>query len=71
MLELSVRDDGVGIAAGTAMPGHGIENTKERLLALYGERASLAVGNGANGGTIAQLRVPYREITLEADSVGR
>src|SRR5215813_9908659 len=43
-LELSVIDDGVGIDAEIVMPqGHGVENTRERLQALYGERASLAI----------------------------
>jgi signal transduction histidine kinase len=66
MLELSVMDDGVGIDAEfVAPPGHGLENTRERLRALYGERASLELAKRAEGGTIARLRVPYREITAE------
>jgi two-component system LytT family sensor kinase len=63
VLEISVSDDGAGIdpqAAST--PGHGIENTRERLRVLYGERASLEVARGAAGGTIATLRVPYHQI---------
>ncbi len=63
-LELSVTDDGAGIDAEFVIPqGHGIENTRERLRALYGERASLKITRGAEGGTIATLRVPYREMT--------
>jgi signal transduction histidine kinase len=67
-LELSVVDDGPGIdaEAGSRM-GHGIANTRERLRALYGEGASLVVTRGAGGGTIATLRVPYREMVLESD----
>jgi two-component system, LytTR family, sensor kinase len=77
MLELSVADDGAGIADEAVMPaGHGIENTRERLRSLYGERASLIITTGApthwvapgtDGGTIAVLRVPYREMVLESD----
>jgi sensor histidine kinase YesM len=65
-LELLVIDDGPGIDAEDASrPGHGIENTQERLRALYGEAASLVVAKGPTGGTIATLRVPYREIILD------
>jgi two-component system, LytTR family, sensor kinase len=66
MLELSVTDDGVGIDLGFVVPeGHGLANTRERLRALYGERASLELTRRAEGGTIATLRLPYREITAE------
>jgi two-component system, LytTR family, sensor kinase len=68
MLELSVTDDGVGIDVGFVVPqGHGLENTRERLRALYGERASLELTRRAEGGTIATLRLPYREITPESN----
>lgn len=67
-LELSVTDDGVGIDPAVEVPrGHGIENTRERLRALYGERASLLVVRRSEGGTIATLRVPYREL-LETEN---
>jgi two-component system LytT family sensor kinase len=67
MLELSVMDDGAGIDPELAIPqGHGIENTRERLRALYGERASLELARGAEGGTIATLRTPYREMIPES-----
>jgi two-component system LytT family sensor kinase len=70
-LEVSVVDDGPGIDTEAAMPrGHGIENTRERLRALYGDRASLVVMKGAVG-TVATLRVPYNEITLEPDIAAR
>ena len=68
MLEVTVSDDGPGIADGTEFPaGHGIANLRERLTALYGDRASLIVARADMGGTIATLRVPYRELPLEAD----
>ena len=68
VLELSVTDDGVGIAAEFVMPpGHGLENTRERLRALYGERALLEVARRAEGGTVATLRVPYRETSSESN----
>jgi len=59
-LQLTVIDDGPGIDPQLAPPAaHGIENTRERLRALYGARASLVVTPRAEGGTIATLRVPF------------
>ena len=65
MLIVTVRDDGPGVTAVPAPPGHGIANTRERLTALYGERASLDVAAVTGGGTIATLRVPVRELPPE------
>lgn len=68
MLELSVTDDGAGIDAELArLRGHGIENTRERLRALHGERATLDIARRAEGGTIAVLRTPYRETIPESN----
>jgi signal transduction histidine kinase len=67
-LELSVSDDGPGFDTQAAMPkGHGIDDTRERLRALYGERASLAIVPAPAGGTVATLRVPYRELGPETE----
>ena len=67
MLELRVADDGVGFEPQAGiLEGHGIENTRERLRALYGERASLVVARGATEGTVATLRIPFREMALES-----
>jgi sensor histidine kinase YesM len=71
-LEISVVDDGVGIDDRAAeLTGHGIDNTRERLRALHGDRASLTVRRAAGGGTIATLRVPYRELATESDGAAR
>ena len=62
-LEISVTDDGAGIDPDGVMPaGHGIVTTQERLRALYGDKASLEVRRRSEGGTIAILRVPYKEM---------
>jgi len=68
MLEITVADDGAGIVAGPApVQGHGIENTRERLRALFGDRGSLTVEPRSGGGTMATLRVPYRVLPTEAN----
>jgi hypothetical protein len=70
-LQLTVVDDGDGIDAQLTPPtGHGIENTRERLRALYGARASLEITRRDEGGTIAILRIPYREMRPEPDEAG-
>jgi signal transduction histidine kinase len=61
-LVLTVRDDGPGLAPGyLASSGLGLANTRARLAALYGERASLDVANTASGGVATTVRLPYHE----------
>lgn len=64
-LEVTVTDDGPGIGATEPAPGHGIANTRERMRALHGDAASLIVAAAPGGGTVATLRVPYRELAIE------
>lgn len=68
-----VTDDGAGIGAVVPPPGHGIEATRERIRVLYGEatQASLTVEAGPGGGTIATLRVPYREFSPQRHGESR
>jgi two-component system LytT family sensor kinase len=71
LLILTVEDDGPGLATGGATgEGHGLDNTRERLRTLYADRASLTVSSAPVQGTVAELRVPYREIELETDTRG-
>jgi anti-sigma regulatory factor (Ser/Thr protein kinase) len=70
-LVVSVSDDGPGIDPAASAniagaSGHGLDNTRERLRALYGSRASLTVMRRDAGGTVSTLRVPYRELPPEA-----
>jgi LytS/YehU family sensor histidine kinase len=66
LLEIAVRDDGPGIDdAMRHPPGHGIENTRERLRTMYGSAASLRVTRAPAGGVMALLTIPYRELLLE------
>jgi signal transduction histidine kinase len=64
MLVLTVADTGLGLgsAAGTpdtAGTGLGQANIRERLLALYGESASLSIDPNPAGGILARIRLPY------------
>jgi two-component system, LytTR family, sensor kinase len=63
-LVLTVRDDGPGLeAGGPARPGGvGLDNIRARLAALYGDRASLDVGDAPVGGVIATVRLPRRQM---------
>jgi LytS/YehU family sensor histidine kinase len=68
LLELSITDDGAGLVARAApAAGHGLDNTRERLRTLYGDRASLEVVPAPAQGTVARLRIPYRELALQAE----
>jgi len=58
MLELAVRDDGVGMAA-TQREGVGLSNTRERLRTLYGSDATLTITTPPDGGTVVTLRLPF------------
>ena len=60
-LQITVINEGVSIDPNVAPPsGHGIENTRERLRALYGDRASLEIAPRPEGGTIATMKVPFK-----------
>jgi signal transduction histidine kinase len=68
-LVLTVRDDGPGLMPGAPSPGGvGLANTRARLAALYGERASLDIANAAGGGVVATVRLPYHEAETDASS---
>ena len=66
-LEISVADDGAGIGERAIPAGRGIATTRERLRALYGDGATLDVTARGRAGTLARLRVPYREIERDPD----
>lgn len=61
-LQIQVRDDGPGLPPEglDATRGIGLANTRARLQQLYGDAAQLTVENGAHGGAVATLILPYR-----------
>lgn len=60
-LVLWVRDHGRGPETGPSEPGHGVglANTRDRLAALYGPRASLRLQAAEGGGARAEIRLPF------------
>jgi hypothetical protein len=60
-LEVAVCDDGVGLQLGAGI-GHGLSNTRSRLEAAYGSRASLEIGNQPAGGVRAALLLPFAPV---------
>jgi two-component sensor histidine kinase len=63
MLRIRVCDDGPGLQSGWRMEeseGIGLANTCERLKYLYGAEHRFDLSNGAGGGMIAAIAVPFR-----------
>jgi two-component system LytT family sensor kinase len=62
VLVVSVEDDGPGLNEGTLNAfGMGLQNSSERLNALYGTAASLTIGSRTNGtGCAVVIRLPFR-----------
>jgi two-component system, LytTR family, sensor kinase len=64
-VEVRVQDDGPGLSAGSSWEdqGIGLANTRARLRQLYGEDASLEIGNGDERGAIVTMKFPFRRIS--------
>ncbi|MCS0630789.1 histidine kinase [Telluria mixta] len=58
LLELEVRDDGVGFGSATSGTGVGLANIQERLAGLYGGTAGMTLKALPEGGVAAILRLP-------------
>ena len=61
-LHVGVQDDGVGLGgAQTKGSGTGLQNIRERLQGIHGERAQLHVAGLADGGVLATVVVPLEK----------
>jgi two-component system LytT family sensor kinase len=70
MLVLTVKDDGPGMTAGkNPKDGVGISSTRARLERLYGAAHRFAIQNGAQGGLIVTLALPFH--FMAEDAVGK
>ncbi|HLJ50373.1 MAG TPA: sensor histidine kinase [Bryobacteraceae bacterium] len=59
MLEVTVRDSGPGFDLEDAPAGHGIDNLRSRLAALYGPAARISSPQSGQG-AVVQLAIPLR-----------
>lgn len=67
LLELSVADDGVGLASGwDASHGVGLANMRARLHRMYGDEARLALEARPEGGVRATVTLPFRTESARA-----
>jgi hypothetical protein len=66
-LVVSVEDDGPGLQGGTLDAfGMGLQNSSDRLNALYGAAASLTIGSRTHGiGCAVVIRLPFRPAPVE------
>lgn len=58
-LVLTVRDNGPGLREETR-DGVGIANTRARLAQMYGDEGTLALVSPPEGGTVAEITLPFR-----------
>jgi len=69
-LVLTVRDDGRGLSSAGNGSGVGIANARRRLEHLYGARATLTVGSGADGrGVHVTIAIPFTRAQTRAAPV--
>jgi two-component system LytT family sensor kinase len=67
LLELEVRDDGLGVPRDVDMTtsrergGVGLRNTADRLRHLYGDAHLFAVRSRVSGGTIVAIQLPFKQ----------
>ncbi len=64
-LAVHVLDTGVGFSP-QAQAGVGLANVRERLKALYNDRAELIISVPPTGGTCATIKVPYEVAPVSA-----
>jgi signal transduction histidine kinase len=68
-LAVTVADTGLGFGkAPTAGTGVGLNNIRERLQLLYGNKASMTVAENTPSGTLVTLTVPYQAQMREGES---
>jgi len=57
-VQVAVRDNGAGVGNAVLGSGVGLRNVRQRLQAIYGDKASLRLHIGADGWTVAELTLP-------------
>ena len=68
-LQMTVADTGLGFGkAATAGTGIGLNNIRERLQLLYGNKASMTITENSPSGTTVTLAVPYQAQAREGEN---
>lgn len=60
-LHLSVFNDGGGVEERVEAAGVGLANTRDRLITLYGDAATLVLESARGGGAVVRVTLPFRE----------
>lgn len=71
-LQLEVRDNGRGLQSathGAIAEGVGLSNIRARLRELAGDAATLQISSPAEGGFVAEIRLPWRTLPSRASQV--
>jgi len=72
LLTIVIEDNGPGLPnGGDVHEGVGLQNTRARLGALYGDSYNLELSNREGGGAQARLRIPYRPAPPETNEQQR
>jgi LytS/YehU family sensor histidine kinase len=73
LLKIQIKDDGPGLpsAAGSVNFGVGLSNTSARLEQLYGGAHRFELSNGAEGGLLVELDLPFRTSAGRDDDASR
>jgi hypothetical protein len=68
-LIVQVRDNGLGLNGSDPLHGEGIglANIRSRLEQLYGDRSALLIRERGSGGTLVELRIPFRTAPVFAE----
>jgi LytS/YehU family sensor histidine kinase len=61
---IEISDDGPGFAASDMKEGHGLDNLRERLAAVFAEDASLRIISGEEGGATVTLSLPRKRVLV-------
>jgi sensor histidine kinase YesM len=54
---IAIRDHGAGPVA--TVEGHGLQNARQRLRTVYGDRATLRLNRHPQGGALVEIHMPH------------
>jgi sensor histidine kinase YesM len=69
-LRITVHNEGPSLGtAGRTGAGVGLENTRDRIRAMYGHDARMGIADAAGGGVEVELHIPFRRAGVRADTL--